>query len=345
MSKEPGEHLVLEELACAYLSGTTFRELTERFGYSKAQLWRILNKNNIRRPKPVVVEDKEVSRLYSVHGTVQKVAALTGMSRTSVTRSLRRGGIRPVGTNNRKHSLQEDFFTDIISEEQAYWLGFLLADGAVTYSKDPSGNKRTNSGVMLGLAIRDRGHVEKFRQAISSSSPIMVLKPGRTGRSTGDSARVHIYSKRLVEDLISWGVTPRKSASASVPHNAFKGDLERHFWRGVMDGDGSIYWDHRHEKGGLNLAGSRSVCESFSSWVESLTGRTYTVRSTASASMFTVTVTSFAAFREVAKALYEDTTISLDRKQETYAVIRSRLEAKNRWDGYDGNSNPRTCKE
>lgn len=50
------------------------------------------------------------------------------------TLNLKRGKVR-------KYSVNEIFFEVINTEEKAYWLGFIFADGCVLDRKLPNGNK------------------------------------------------------------------------------------------------------------------------------------------------------------------------------------------------------------
>ena len=80
-------------------------------------------------------------------------------------------------TNNKKNFIKkpgrkneyvfnEDFFETIDSEEKAYWLGFIYADGYIT------GDDR------CGIALKniDNIHLEKFKKSIDSNHKISVYK-------------------------------------------------------------------------------------------------------------------------------------------------------------------------
>jgi DNA-binding transcriptional regulator WhiA len=56
---------------------------------------------------------------------------------------------------------------DTITEESAYWLGFLMADGSINTGK--TGNPR----IALTLAERDREHLVKFRKFLNCSNQIL----------------------------------------------------------------------------------------------------------------------------------------------------------------------------
>lgn len=62
-----------------------------------------------------------------------------------------------------KYNYDRNYFETINSEEKAYWLGFIAADGNVA--------KKMNS-MRINLNEIDRKHLEKFRESIKGNQPI-----------------------------------------------------------------------------------------------------------------------------------------------------------------------------
>lgn len=60
--------------------------------------------------------------------------------------------VRSNKINSRRFYCNENSFSEVNSEESAYWLGFMYADGYVT----------KNGYVGLSLFIIDKSHLEKF---------------------------------------------------------------------------------------------------------------------------------------------------------------------------------------
>lgn len=92
-------------------------------------------------------------------------------------------------------------FKNIDTEEKAYWLGFLYADGSVS-SKE---NK-----IELGLAKKDYHHIEKFKNFIGIDNKICY-------RKTTKSYRYSFRSQSCKEDLIEKGCVPKKSLILRYP--------------------------------------------------------------------------------------------------------------------------------
>jgi hypothetical protein len=87
----------------------------------------------------------------------------------------------------------------------------------------------------MTLAAIDRTHITKFLTFLQASYPISSTI---SGGSWGRFPMVHISfrSRRLVNALEQWGLTRDKSRQGVGPLLA----TNRHFWRGMIDGDGTI---------------------------------------------------------------------------------------------------------
>jgi hypothetical protein len=119
----------------------------------------------------------------------------------------------------------EQAFSRPLSKEAKYYGGILASDGCVSVTN--RGHKR----VMLGS--KDFELIEGFKNFLSSKHKI--------GKPINRSIfQFGLFSKRLVNDLITLGITPRKSLDLEVV-DELATSLD--FWRGDIDGDGSILWN------------------------------------------------------------------------------------------------------
>lgn len=122
----------------------------------------------------------------------------------------------------RKYKLNENFFESINSEEKAYFLGFLFADGYV--------NEKIN---MMDLTIhyKDKEILDKFVLCIYPEG-----RPLKTIRV--DYLRLVVNSSKFVNDLIKCGCVQAKTFILKFP--TIPENFQRDFIRGYFDGDGSI---------------------------------------------------------------------------------------------------------
>ena len=125
----------------------------------------------------------------------------------------------------KKYNINEKFFSNIDSEEKAYWLGFLYADGYIRSNK--------LNFVRLKLAIKDLGHMEKFRESIGSNHRIEIYDS-----VINPYCQITIGCKEMVLDLINSGCVNNKGFKIRLPN--VQDHLMAHFIRGYFDGDGCI---------------------------------------------------------------------------------------------------------
>lgn len=150
---------------------------------------------------------------------------LESMTQLAVAKT--RGNPAPL---SRRYSLNEDFFESIDSEEKAYVLGFILADGCVY--KD---------GRTIAIAIKqtDKQILDDISKAVEYSGEVKFL-PRKEGDGYGGDHRVRLRlnSVKLVQDIQKLGIHPAKTFTARLP--VIPKDLECHLIRGLWDGDGHI---------------------------------------------------------------------------------------------------------
>ena len=144
----------------------------------------------------------------------------------------------PDVSTDRKKDYDDTIFDTIDTEEKAYWLGFIYADGTISSFPLEGKPKYTFE---LALSINDKEHLEKFARFVKRTAPVSDKIVKRDDKEY-HACRICINSKHLWETLNSYGCTPRKSLTLKWPdENIFKDkSLIIHFIRGYFDGDGSL---------------------------------------------------------------------------------------------------------
>lgn len=116
-----------------------------------------------------------------------------------------------------------NLFKNIETEYDAYWLGFLYADGNVS-------NKENK--IELSLSMCDYSHIEKFKKYVGLNNKICF-------REKQQAYRFSFRSYEIKDNLINNGCIPKKSLILQFPDkNQVPDELLRHFMRGYFDGDG-----------------------------------------------------------------------------------------------------------
>lgn len=135
------------------------------------------------------------------------------------------------------------YFDNIDTEDKAYWLGFLSADGWI------SKNVKTNAGATgIDLQYGDINHLKKFNKCIGGNYKI-VDKWKECAISTKDKTKKHhicsirIFSLTMYESLASKGFGKNKSYEFKMPN--LDSNLIRHYIRGYFDGDGCFTFTNK----------------------------------------------------------------------------------------------------
>ena len=198
----------------------------------------------------------QIVNLYNARFTLKQISEIEGTCLETIRQRLLKAGVKMYPKGNRRLSLNKYAF-ETLTPKSSYWIGMLLADGNLYKSKD-----RESYHISLGLAVKDRKHVEKFKKFMNSDHKIseydFLNKTGNRKRGVN----FNFSSKKIYDDLISWYIEPRKSCKEKV-HPKLK--LNRDFWRGMFDGDGSVgvYLNKGKLRFSMRLWGSNNVINNF----------------------------------------------------------------------------------
>lgn len=189
----------------------------------------------------------------------KEIGERAGLPRVTVTRWFRQLGIssqpctrftnlnlwsfRPDERPKAKPKIKKEFpwkvnqsFFETWSEEMAYVLGFIVADGAVF--TNPRGSQ------YLAFYSTDREIIEKIRTAMNSNHRIGA-RPRPIGHKT--LFVLQLGSKKFVAQLRKFGIIQNKSLVIRIPKSIPEKYLG-HFVRGYFDGDGCIYFRKHKSK-------------------------------------------------------------------------------------------------
>lgn len=158
---------------------------------------------------------------------------------------------------SRKYFFDEHYFNIIDNEEKAYWLGFLYADGNVSYGKDKNGNQK-GCTIELSLGERDINHLKKLLNALNASQDYPIMKRiVKLNDKQFTAYRVCFNSVIMGADLINHGCVPNKSLILTRP--VLSKDLIRHFIRGYFDGDGCVSYNNDTHEFIYNMLGTFDI--------------------------------------------------------------------------------------
>jgi len=117
--------------------------------------------------------------------------------------------------------------------------------------------------------------------------------------------------------LRSFGITPRKSLTA-IPDSRLINN--RHFWRGMLDGDGTIFIDSRDKLLTLGLLGTKDVCQKFWKFCYNI-DQSFRLISVCKAPWNGYSVrTSGRKAKLIVRIIYKDVNIVLTRKKKVVEI-------------------------
>lgn len=215
-----------------------------------------------------------------------------------------------------KHDYDESFFEIIDSEEKAYWLGFIYADGCISqiFNKDTGALKGRT--LEITLAKIDKPHLEKFKKSIKTSKNI-TERISKIKNHEFESCRIQIYNKKICDDLIRLNCTPTKSLTLKFPSdNIVPNSLLNHFIRGYFDGDGCVSTDNKYSYI-VNFVGTKNFLDGVQNIFRNEIGLTKTsIREKGNASQ--TSWGGFHNFSRIYEYLYSNASMYLDRKKEKF---------------------------
>jgi len=214
--------------------------------------------------------------------------------------------------DNRKYTLNEDYFKIINSEEKAYIFGFICADGHVAFNR-----------LRILVATKDKDILEKIRVCLESSDEVEdVIRESRFsyGKRLFYHSQIAFNSIKLAKDLLNLGLDSRKTYSLSskilenIPLNYMKD-----FLRGYFDGDGNVMYGNKYSSGKkylIQIAGNKEFLENSFGKYFPTTNKYYFFPK--SIQTWCYKLSSKENVNKFLEYIYKDSTIFLNRKYNIY---------------------------
>ena len=282
-----------------------------KFDISEKTSERILRRNNLRH---VSLENIEKLKMYIDGISTSEIAKKFNVSEVSINALARRHNIkRPVGFLN-DIVFDYFYFDNIDTEEKAYTLGFIYADGHV-------GDKE----VKIAIKSSDINILNKIKSSMNGDFNISI-STNSNNFGVCEVARLSFSNSHTIQKLREIGIKSNKTTDCDFPN--LDNSLIKHFIRGYMDGDGS-FSRYRSCDGyirySFSFVGTKSFLEvlqakimenGFNVFIESskrfnTTNCCYSIRGSGKKNTI-----SFLDW------IYSDSNIYLDRKYDKYLLIK-----------------------
>lgn len=259
----------------------------------------VKKKCSLNQLQSLVQSDKRSIRDYLLANDIE----VSGISDKTIKPDK---NILGLGKSDKRFNI--DKFSLIDTEEKAYWLGFIFADGYIS--------EKTFT-FELGLQASDVVHLHKFNRFMECTDNNVHYHPKITENKIYDGYRWTIRNEKLWNTLNSYGCVPNKSLILEFPHNKIFKDqsLIKHFIRGYWDGDGCITITPTTKI--TSVLGTENFLNTLKSHVPTIVNKKLYKHNSKNEKTFVIQVGAKKAYKTL-KYLYEDATIYLDRKYEKY---------------------------
>jgi hypothetical protein len=256
--------------------------------------------------------------------SVSKICELKKFDRHNLSRRFKKDGlnVRKGFSYARKYSLDEHYFDIIDTEEKAYILGFIYADGNNLYC--------TNR-ISIKLSIVDEEILKKMSNIFFGEE---ILKYNFRTNNSGkifEYVSLNLFSKHMSRHLATLGVVEAKSHKIIFPEWLDK-SLYRHFIRGLIDGDGWIYLpkleDNRNSPN-VGLICTRKLNDFLQNLLNKELGlKSYLVKAHKQDIdiMCEIRIKNYHQCKILLDWLYKDSTIYLQRKYNLYQDFLNRYD-------------------
>lgn len=312
-----------QEIIDKYLAGKGYDALGVEYNVSGNSIAGLLRRKKIPiRPRKIISEDMRKLAIAAYVGgeTMEEVGDRFDVSSASVLHWLRDAEIpsRTAEEVHRVYAINEDFFDKIDTEEKAYFLGFLYADGCNQMAHHYS--------VVLGLEAGDKEILFKFAKLIykdEKEAITQVKEYDRTKDGKGKTATLCINSKHICLTVMQHGCVSNKTFLLKYPRCISK-ELHRHFIRGYFDGDGSLNNESKKTTG-CKITSTKEFLEDVKKIIPTRSNL-YKNDPNSNKNTYDLNIRGNRNIQRLVNWMYAGSTIYLKRKYEAYQRFCSKME-------------------
>ena len=180
--------------------------------------------------------------------TISEIAKQLGKNQSSVSSVVKIFNLTP--KKKYINTINHTFFDEIDTPEKAYLLGFFIADGCIN-----TDNERSKGRFSINQSEDDREIVEAFKKYLQVPSDIQIInnQSGVKHRKTQYRLR---WTSPYMRDILTqkYNITSNKTLDVEFqfPIELISIELQNHFVRGFIDGDG--YMGDNGQEGNFSIS-------------------------------------------------------------------------------------------
>lgn len=291
-----------------YNSGKLKKEVAEILGINPRTLYDKLKVYGFSvykgRSKGLSIEqENQIVILYEQGETINSVVSLLGVTLQDIRNTFKKFDV-PAKTLKfyRERNINKNAFSDASEEACAYYYGWIVSDGCLSDKGE----------VTLAVHTKDIEVLEGLKSYVGGNRKVYSgsTKPDTRTGTVYETSSFSFQDDDLTDRLVNFGLEQRKSTKEVCPE-VFK--FNRHFWRGMIEGDGSIARNSNE----FTLVGSESIVNDLADYCYSLFPECKP-RFYIKGKLHVFSLCSKVYSKQILDELYRDCNFKLSRKYKIY---------------------------
>lgn len=206
----------------------------------------------------------------------------------------------------------EHWKLDLTNPEHAYIYGFILSDGHLQEGT------RNRGSLTIELQDSDEEILLKIKELLPFNSNISYRTRDTNFKKDAKSVTLRICALEFRQQLISVGmIVGKKSDKVDIPAIPYS---EKDFWRGMIDGDGSVGFDKRGVPIVSLNTNSDGIKEAYIKFIKTITGKEKNINRNKRDKSYNIILMHEDA-QLFSDNMYYTDCLSLNRKYKNYLLI------------------------
>lgn len=248
------------------------------------------------------------------HKSLTETAKILGCCVQTLQKCLNKNNIKQHSDygGRRNYYLEKNYFQYIDTDEKAYFLGLLYADGNI--------NKTLNT-CSINLIEKDKLILEKFIKYLNFTGKLKYIN--LTEKGWNNQVNLTLSSKLFVSHLINKGCIPNKSLVLEFPTTKLvNNNFLSHFIRGYFDGDGCICIPKSRTSPILSITSTKQFCEHLQKYLLSLNIVGYVRKHSKQSNCYVFYMQKKEDIYKLYNYMYQDSKdLCLKRKQDIFIQL------------------------
>lgn len=254
-----------EEILAQRKAGAQIKEIASKYNVSNSSMARFVSKympSNKHMHGYSEELQNEIVELYRDGWKIYDIAIKERITESTISRIIKEHGVhvRTPDQHARKYTLDHHYFDNIDTENKAYILGLLYADGCI----QPERNF-----VTISLQESDVEVLRGLQSELKTDKPLSYLELSKKKSTFRNQYMFCLNSKYMAPVLVSKGLVPNKDFKLQFPtSDIVPNEFIPDFLRGYMDGDGSI----AKRECRCSITGNIDIIQSMSDYLQETLG-------------------------------------------------------------------------